>query len=207
MPAPKSVVLASGNRGKLAEFAQLLAPWAVQVHSQSEFVEYGADETGTTFLENALLKARHAARAALLPAIADDSGLEVDALNGAPGVFSARYAGESATDEQNNRKLLTELGKTPTQMRTARFRCVLAYVRDANDAEPIIVEGVWEGRLLAQPRGSHGFGYDPLFQPVDAEVTAAELKPEEKNRLSHRGKACRALLEQMQSLGELVARE
>ncbi|HTE42159.1 MAG TPA: RdgB/HAM1 family non-canonical purine NTP pyrophosphatase [Steroidobacteraceae bacterium] len=206
MVGPKSVVLASGNRGKLAEFAQLLAPWAVHVHAQSDFVAEGADETGANFRENALLKARHAARAARMPAIADDSGLEVDALDGAPGVYSARYAGETATDEDNNRKLLASLASIPAPSLTARFRCVLAYVRHADDDSPVIVEGVWEGHVLMQPRGEHGFGYDPLFQPLDAPKSAAELSGAEKNQLSHRGKACGDLLVQLQLHGELAAR-
>ena len=188
------VVLASNNRGKLAEFAQLLAPHRVTLHPQAKFIVTGADETGATFRENALLKARHASQASGLPAIADDSGLEVDALSGAPGVYSARFAGEGASDEENNRKLLSELAEIPAEKRSARFRCVLAYVRSANDAAPLIAEGVWEGRILDQPRGASGFGYDPVFLPTGTALSAAELASEAKNAVSHRGLALRALL-------------
>jgi len=201
-----SVVLASNNRGKLAELTQLLAPWAITVLPQSQFAANGAEETGSTFAENALLKARYAARAANLPAIADDSGLAVDALLGAPGVYSARYAGESATDADNNRKLLAALADTPVQLRTARFHCVLAYVRDADDPQPLIVAGIWEGSILLQPQGDAGFGYDPLFLPLGNDVSAAQLSRDQKNAVSHRGQALRALLNELLARGELIAR-
>ena len=204
MTVPAFLVLASNNRGKLAEFAELLAPYAVTVLPLSNFARDGAEETGATFHDNALLKARHASRLAHLPAIADDSGLEVDALGGAPGVFSARYAGPQATDDDNNRKLLAELLRH--EGRAARFRCVLAYVRAA-DAEPIFAEGVWEGSVLTAPRGTRGFGYDPLFLPVGSDVTAAELSADEKNLLSHRGQAARELTRRLLACGELHARE
>jgi XTP/dITP diphosphohydrolase len=189
-----TMVLASNNSGKLREFAQLFAPYLVTLYPQAKFIAVGADETGATFRDNALLKARHAARASGLPAIADDSGVEVDALNGAPGVYSARFAGEHASDEANNRKLLTELAAIPLEQRTARFQCVLAYVRNADDPAPLIAEGVWEGRILDQPRGVNGFGYDVLFLPHGSMRSVAELASEEKNLTSHRAQALRTLL-------------
>jgi XTP/dITP diphosphohydrolase len=189
-----TIVLASNNSGKLREFAQLLAPYRVTLYPQAKFIAVGADETGATFRDNALLKARHASQASGLAAIADDSGIEVDALAGAPGVFSARFAGEHASDADNNRKLLADLAGVPTDRRTARFRCVLAYVRSATDPVPIVAAGTWEGRVLAAPRGVNGFGYDVLFLPDGMTQTAAELLGEEKNLASHRGQAMRALL-------------
>jgi XTP/dITP diphosphohydrolase len=187
-------VVATGNRGKLAEFAQLFAPFHIELLAQSQFTKQGAEETGATFRENALLKARHAATASGLPAIADDSGLEVDALDGAPGVYSARYAGVDATDADNNAKLLAALVGKSREQRTARFRCVLAFVRNANDPEPIFAEGVWSGCLLNEARGQGGFGYDPLFLPDGLERSSAELTAEEKNQRSHRGQALQALM-------------
>ena len=198
-----SIVLASNNRGKLAEFAALLAPYDVDVLPLSQFAREGAEETGDTFHANALLKARHASRLAGLPAIADDSGLEVDALRGAPGVFSARYAGIGATDADNTRKLLAALHGQ--EHRAARFRSVLAYVRHA-DAIPVYAEGVWEGRVLEAPRGNQGFGYDPLFLPADSASTAAELSAADKNLFSHRGQAARELLRELSASGELRKR-
>jgi XTP/dITP diphosphohydrolase len=155
-------------------------------------------ETGTTFAENALLKARHASAVANLPALADDSGIEVDALNGRPGVYSARYAGEGASDEANLSKILVELRDVPAPRRTARYRCVIAFVTVPADPNPIMATGTWEGILLATPRGLGGFGYDPIFVPAGFNRTAAELPPEEKNSLSHRGQALRALVAQLQ---------
>lgn len=201
-----AVVLATNNRGKLAEFERLLAPHGVIVYPQSKFIATGAEETGATFLANALLKARYAAHAANLPAIADDSGLEVDALDGAPGVYSARYAGENATDEANNEKLLRSLANVPDEGRTGRYRCVLAYVRRADDPAPLIAEGTWEGVILIAPRGEGGFGYDPLFRPSDAGCAVAEMSPEDKNAVSHRGKALRALMRQLIEHREVRAR-
>lgn len=191
------LVLASGNRGKAAELAALLAPLGWELVSQAALGVAEIDETGTTFEANALLKARHAAAATGLPALADDSGLEVDALGGAPGVRSARYAG-SGGDAANLAKLLRELDAVPAAGRTARFRCVLAFVASAADPAPLIARGAWEGRIAREPRGSNGFGYDPVFLvpgPADGdERTAAELSPALKNERSHRGQALRELL-------------
>jgi XTP/dITP diphosphohydrolase len=192
------VVLASNNRGKLAELSALLAPYRIEVLPLSEFTPDSVEETGTTFIDNAVLKARYAAEKSGLPAIADDSGVEVDALNGAPGVYSARYAGEPSNDAANNAKLLADLQAVSNDQRTARFRCVLAFVRDANDAAPIVAVAAWEGHILHAPRGAQGFGYDPLFQPLHSQFSAAELTKEEKNRVSHRALAMRLLLQQLQ---------
>lgn len=181
------VVLASGNAGKLQEFAQMLAGSGIELLPQSEFGVEPAPETAPTFIENALAKARNVCEQTGLPALADDSGLEVDALDGAPGVYSARYAGD-AGDDANNRKLLAALQDMPAGQRTARFRAVLVLLRHASDPAPIIAEGTWEGRIAEAPRGDGGFGYDPLFELEDGR-TSAELPSEEKNRLSHRGRA------------------
>ena len=197
------LVLASGNRGKVSELAAILADFAVEVVAQTELGVVPVEETGTTFAANALLKARHAAAATGAPALADDSGLEVDALGGAPGVYSARYAGESATDEANNARLLADLAGCAVP-RTARYRCVLAFVRHADDPEPLLASGSWEGAIATAPRGSGGFGYDPLFLVAGdpAGRTAALLDPSEKNRLSHRAQALQAL---RAGLGRLLA--
>jgi XTP/dITP diphosphohydrolase len=192
----RRVVLASGNSGKLREFQALLGDRLTLV-AQSEFGIGGVDETGTTFAENALLKARHAAAVAGLPAIADDSGLEVDALGGAPGVRSARYAGEDGDDAANNDKLLRELEGVTGAARRARFRAVVVYIRGADDPQPLVAEGTWEGFVAHAPRGANGFGYDPLFFDGTAQCTSAELDPAEKNRRSHRGKAVRRLREML----------
>jgi XTP/dITP diphosphohydrolase len=191
---PVRVVLASSNRGKLRELAALLAPLGFAVIAQGELGVETPPETGRTFEENALLKARHAAAATGLPALADDSGIEVDAMGGRPGVYSARYAGEGASDADNLQKLLCELRDVPPGKRTARYRCVIAFVKAAADADPTVAHGTWEGTLAAEPRGSGGFGYDPLFVPNGFTRTAAELEPEEKNSVSHRGQALRALV-------------
>ncbi len=191
------IVLASGNAGKLRELAAILTPLGHEVLPQSSFGIETPPETGTTFLENALLKARHAAAGSGLPALADDSGIEVDALGGRPGVYSARYAGEGATDLANLEKLLEELRGTGPEKRTARYRCVIVLAHSASGAEPLIALGTWEGRILTAPRGSGGFGYDPIFQPAGMTVTAAELSAAEKNVRSHRGQALRALVEQL----------
>jgi XTP/dITP diphosphohydrolase len=188
------VVLASANPGKLREFAALLAPLSVELISQRSLGIESAEETGSTFLENALLKARHAARAAQLPALADDSGIEVDALGGRPGVWSARYAGVDASDAANLALLLQELAGVPEARRTARYQCVVAWVASADDAAPLLGQGTWEGRIALAPRGGGGFGYDPAFIPAGDTRTAAELPAEEKNRLSHRANALRALV-------------
>jgi XTP/dITP diphosphohydrolase len=187
------VVLATANPGKLRELQALLADARIEVLPQAQFGITPVAETGHTFTENALLKARHAA--AHLPALADDSGLEVDALGGRPGVLSARYAGADATDAANNAKLLAELRGVPAAQRTARYRCVLVWVRDPRDPAPVICEGVWEGRIAEAPSGEHGFGYDPLFLVGELGITAAQLSPELKNSLSHRGQALRQLLD------------
>lgn len=182
------VVLASGNAGKLREFAAMLADAGIELVPQSDFAVTPPPETAVTFIENALIKARHAARETGLAAIADDSGLEVDALDGAPGVHSARFAGAHGDDRENNARLLGELDGIPPERRTARYRAVLIHLRGADDPAPIVVEGTWEGRIVTAPRGDGGFGYDPLFELPDGR-TAAELPAEEKNLLSHRGKA------------------
>lgn len=196
----KKIVLASGNAGKLREFQQLLAGYGFEVVPQSDFDIASADETGTTFVENAIIKARHACQQTGLPAIADDSGIEVDALNGRPGVYSARYAGAGASDEQNNLKLLRELADVPAAHRTARYHAVLAYMRHADDPTPILCHGTWEGIILTEARGQGGFGYDPLFFVPTHNCASAELDKAEKNRISHRGKAMQELLQKISKL-------
>jgi len=193
--ARPKVVLASGNAGKVREFNQLLGDRHIEVVPQSSFGVPEAEETGLTFVENAILKARNAARHTGLPALADDSGIEVDALNGAPGIYSARYAGAGASDEANLRKLLAALEGVPDAERGARFQCVIAYLRHAEDPTPLICQGTWEGRILTAPRGANGFGYDPVFFVPDEDASSAELPADVKNRLSHRGQALRRLLE------------
>ena len=190
----EQIVLASNNAGKVREINQLLASQEIAVVPQREFGISEAEETGLTFVENAILKARHAARESGLPAIADDSGLEVDALDGAPGIYSARFAGPGCSDTDNNRKLLEALDNVPIPERTGRFQCVLVYMRHADDPTPIICQGTWEGRILAAPQGDNGFGYDPLFLVPEKECSSAELPAEEKNSMSHRGKALQKLL-------------
>jgi XTP/dITP diphosphohydrolase len=193
----KRIVLASNNKGKVREIGQLLADRNLEVVPQSEFNIPDADETGLSFVENAILKARHAASLSGLPAIADDSGLEVDALKGAPGIYSARYAGNDATDAENNRKMLAELAELPDEARTARFQCLMVYMRHAEDPTPLICQGTWEGRILRQPQGENGFGYDPLFLVPEKNCSSAELPAEIKNAMSHRGKALQALLQKL----------
>lgn len=197
MRRPETVVLATGNRGKLAELQAMLAPLGIDVQAQSAFNVPEVEETGLSFVENALLKARNAAIHTQLPAIADDSGLEVAALNGAPGIYSARYAGPDATDADNNAELLANLDGMSAGMRLARFVCVLVYLRHPEDPTPIICEGFWEGRILDAPRGHGGFGYDPLFLIPERNQTSAELAPEVKNRISHRGRAMQLLQERL----------
>ncbi|MEJ2631562.1 MAG: RdgB/HAM1 family non-canonical purine NTP pyrophosphatase [Acidihalobacter sp.] len=191
------IVLATGNLGKVRELGAILADLGVHVLPQSDFGVPEADETGLSFVENAILKARNAAAHTGLPAIADDSGIEVDALNGAPGIYSARYAGADGDDAANNAKLLAALAELPPAARSARFRSVVVFMRHAEDPSPLIAEGAWEGRILDASRGSGGFGYDPLFQVAGRDVSAAELPAEEKNRLSHRGQALRRLLAEL----------
>jgi len=195
------VVLASNNKGKLRELGELLADHHLQVVAQGEFDIPDAVEDGLSFVENAIIKARHAAALSGLPAVADDSGLEVDVLNGEPGIYSARYAGEGGGDEANNRKLLEALAEVPDERRTARFQCVMVFMRHAKDPTPLVCQGSWEGRILRQPQGANGFGYDPLFWVAAENATAAELPAEVKNAQSHRGKALRCLLEQLAARG------
>lgn len=189
-----TIVLASNNPGKVREFNALLADHHIRVVPQSEYGVPEADETGLSFVENAILKARHAALLTGLAAIADDSGLEVDALNGAPGIYSARYAGKGAGDRANLEKLLADLEDVPEQERSARFQCLMVYMRHANDPTPLICQGTWEGRILFAPRGTEGFGYDPVFFVPTHDRASAELPPEVKNALSHRGQALRKLV-------------
>jgi XTP/dITP diphosphohydrolase len=192
------VVLATGNPGKLQELRAMLEPLAIEVVPLSQFTRAAIPETGLTFVENAIIKARQAAQLAQLPAIADDSGLEVDALQGAPGIYSARYAGEHASDEDNLRKLLAALDGRKAAERTARYCCALVYLRWGHDPFPLISQASWEGRIGEVPRGSGGFGYDPIFELPERAMTVAEMPAAEKNRLSHRGQALRGLVAQLQ---------
>jgi XTP/dITP diphosphohydrolase len=194
------IVLATGNRGKLREFTALLAPHALEIVPQSDFAVPEAEETGLTFVENAILKARNASAHTGLPAIADDSGIEVDHLNGAPGIYSARYAGDGGS-AANNRKLLEAMAGVPTPQRTARFQCLLVYLRHADDPTPIVCQGTWEGRILEAETGGGGFGYDPLFQVTETNCGAAELDADHKNAISHRGQALRCLLNALAARG------
>ncbi len=189
------IVLASGNKGKLREFNQVLGEMDVEVVPQSDFNVSDADETGLSFVENAILKARHAAQITGLPALADDSGLEVDALNGAPGIYSARFAGVGSSDADNNAKLLELLKDLPAEKRSARFRCLLVFMRHAEDPTPLICQGTWEGQILTEAQGDNGFGYDPLFLIPELDKASAELPPEQKNKLSHRGQAVAQLID------------
>ncbi|SEQ92427.1 XTP/dITP diphosphohydrolase [Amphritea atlantica] len=190
----RQIVLASGNRGKLKEFNQVLGELGVEVIPQSQFSVPDAEETGLSFVENAIIKARHASQLTGLPALADDSGLEVDLLNGAPGIYSARFAGAGATDAENNQKLLKLLEGTSPEQRTARFRCVLVFMRHAEDPTPLICQGSWEGQILPLPQGDNGFGYDPLFLVPGLDIASAQLPPEQKNKISHRGQAVQQLI-------------
>ena len=193
-------VIASSNHGKLDEFRDLFGDTGFGFHAQSEFGVADADETGATFIENALIKARHAARATGLPALGDDSGLCVDALGGAPGLYSARYSGVHGDAAANIDKLLYALEGVPELQRGAHFYCVLVLLRHADDAQPLVAEGVWEGRILEAPRGSGGFGYDPVFLSPEHACSAAELDPALKNRISHRGRALAVLHERLAAL-------
>jgi len=187
-------VLASSNAGKLREINQLIGGLGMEAVPQSDFDVPDADETGLTFVENAILKARHAAQLSGLPAVADDSGLEVDALDGAPGIYSARFAGVDASDADNVQKLLAELKAVSEDQRTARFQCLMVFIAHAEDPTPLICQGSWEGRILLAPQGENGFGYDPLFWVPGEQCASAELSSEVKNRLSHRGQALQKLL-------------
>jgi len=195
------VVLASNNRGKLRELGELLAGHHTRVLPQAEFDIPEAVEDGLSFVENAIKKARNAARHSGLPAIADDSGLEVDVLDGAPGIYSARYAGDGG-DAANNAKLLRALADVADELRTARFQCVMVYMRHAEDPTPLICQGTWEGTILREPRGENGFGYDPLFFVPGENATAAELPADIKNAQSHRGQALRALVNALDKQGD-----
>jgi XTP/dITP diphosphohydrolase len=196
------LVLASGNAGKLRELGQLLAPLGIEVLAQASLGVPEADEPYPTFVENALAKARHASRITGLPAVADDSGICVDALGGAPGVHSARYAGEPRSDARNNEKLVRMLAGSAD--RRAHYYCVLVLVRGVDDPQPLIADGTWEGSIVDAPRGSGGFGYDPHFFVPELGRTAAELDPAQKNAMSHRGKALRALLARLQDIRALA---
>ncbi len=195
------IVLATGNQGKVNELAHLLAQQNIEIVPQSEFDVPEVAETGTTFVENAIIKARHAAKLTGLPAVADDSGLEVDALHGAPGVYSARYAADitqgKVTDDDNTNKLLAALDDTPDELRSARFHCVLVYMRHENDPTPIICHGVWQGSISREQMGDQGFGYDPVFWQADLNMTSAQLPRELKNTLSHRGQALTKLVAEL----------
>lgn len=206
----RKIVLASSNAGKLNELQQLLQPLGAQLISQATLAIEDAEETGLTFIENAIIKARHASEQSGLPAIADDSGLAVDALAGAPGIYSARYAGVDGDREQrdqaNNHKLLTQLQSVPDAQRSAQFHCVLVYLRHAADPVPIVCHGRWHGRILHTPAGEGGFGYDPLFYVPDLQCSSAQLSAAQKNQISHRARAMQMLLQQLtsQSLSDTV---
>ncbi|GEK15836.1 XTP/dITP diphosphatase [Aliivibrio fischeri] len=187
------IVLATGNQGKVREMADILADFGFDVVAQSEYNVSDVAETGTTFIENAIIKARHAAKETGLPAIADDSGLEVDALNGAPGVYSARYSGEGATDQKNIDKMLMAMEGIPAEKRTARFHCVLVLMKHENDPTPLICHGTWEGHITTEQKGENGFGYDPIFWVSEDNCSSAELEPARKKQLSHRGQALKKL--------------
>lgn len=191
------VVLASSNAGKIKELQDMLADLGVVIIPQQQLSIPDIEETGLCFVENAILKARNAALLSGKPAIADDSGLEVDLLDGQPGIYSARFSGEGATDSSNNQKLLEQLGDAPLEQRSARYQCIIVYMRHAKDPTPIICQGSWEGHIALQPRGDGGFGYDPLFFLKDLDCHAAEMDKVEKNRISHRGKATAQLVEQL----------
>jgi XTP/dITP diphosphohydrolase len=195
------IVLASSNPGKLRELASLLDPLHLALVPQDALGITGVEETGTTFLDNALLKARHAASRAGLAALADDSGIEVDALGGRPGVHSARFAGEGASEGENTALLLAQLTGVPESARGARYQCVLVLVRAADDPAPLIARGTWPGQIALTPRGSGGFGYDPVFVPAGEDRSAAQLPAAEKNAVSHRGLAARALVAELRSRG------
>lgn len=195
----QKVVLATGNAGKVRELADLLGNFGLNVVAQTELGVESAEETGLTFIENAILKARHAAHITGLPAIADDSGLAVDVLGGAPGIYSARYAGLEASDQQNLEKLLATLKNVPDEQRKARFHCVLVYMRHAEDPTPLVCHGSWEGQITREAAGQGGFGYDPIFFVPSEGKTAAELTRDEKRAISHRGQALKLLLEAMKN--------
>lgn len=202
----QTVVLASSNPGKLRELQKLLAPHRYEVVAQSLVAVPDAGETGLSFVENAIIKARHACQHSGLPALADDSGLEVDFLDGAPGIRSARFSGTGATDMRNMDKLLTLMRDVPPASRTARFQCLLVFLRHATDPTPLICQGTWEGRILTAPQGDNGFGYDPIFFAPETNCSAAQLTQEQKNTHSHRGKALAGLLAALTSHSMFTAR-
>ncbi|MFT4806997.1 MAG: XTP/dITP diphosphohydrolase [Arenicella sp.] len=195
----KKIVLASGNKGKVKELAAMLSSLSIEVLPQSDFAVTEVAETGSTFIENAIIKARHAAKHTGLPAIADDSGLAVHALGGEPGVYSARYSGNQATDKTNIAKLLNVMADVPKSKRHAKFLCVLVYMRHADDPMPIICQGEWVGEITTEPQGENGFGYDPVFWVKQQHCSSAQLSPAQKNVLSHRGKALKLMLAQLQN--------
>jgi XTP/dITP diphosphohydrolase len=205
MTGVKQVVLASSNRGKLKEMGEILANIGIELLPQSRFNVPIVDETGLTYVENAILKARMASAVSGLPAIADDSGIEVDVLEGAPGLYSARYAGQSATDQQNLDLLLQNVRATANTRSPARYRCVIVYLPHANHPSPLIAEASWEGSIVNEPRGTHGFGYDPIFLVPGYDCTSAELPPDVKNRISHRGKALQILLHKLEQDSKVSA--
>lgn len=196
----KDIILASSNPGKVSEINRLLSGLDIAIRPQGDYGVEDVEETGLTFVENAILKARNAALHTGMPAIADDSGIEVDALNGAPGIYSARYAGSEASDQDNLDKLLENMQGIPEKERTARFQCLMVFLRHAEDPTPIICQGTWEGRILLSPRGDNGFGYDPVFYVPTHDCSSAELDPDVKNQLSHRGQALRKLAAAMEGI-------
>ncbi|MDT8310569.1 MAG: RdgB/HAM1 family non-canonical purine NTP pyrophosphatase [Methylophaga sp.] len=197
------IVLASGNSGKLREFSQLLSPLGFTLKPQSEFGVSDADETGLSFVENAIIKARHAADITGLPTLADDSGLEIDALHGAPGIYSSRYADANASDADNITKVLDALRDVPETERSARFQCILVFMRHGKDPTPLICQGSWQGQIMTKPVGDGGFGYDPIFWVAETDCSAAELSNDQKHAISHRGKAMRQFLEAFQYVRHL----
>lgn len=197
------IVLASSNEGKLREFSQLLSPLGFTLLPQSEFEVPDAAETGLSFVENAIIKARHAAELTGLPTLADDSGLEIDALHGGPGIYSSRFAGNNATDADNIVKVLDAMRAVPEIERSARYQCILVFMRHAKDPTPLICQGSWQGQILTEPVGEGGFGYDPIFGVAETDCSAAELSNEQKHAISHRGKAMRQFLEAFQYVRHL----
>ncbi len=199
MTTPNTIVLASGNPGKLREFQNMLSHLGLTVAPQSEFDVSNAEETGLTFVENAIIKARHACQATGSPAIADDSGIEVDALDGAPGIYSARFSGPECDDSHNNLKLLDSLKGLAPEKRTARYQCILVFMKHEKDPTPLIAQGSWEGQILESPVGDNGFGYDPIFWVPTHNCSSAQLSKETKNAISHRAIAMKVLLQQIQT--------
>ena len=202
MTEVEKIVIASNNRGKLKEIEVLFAAKSIAIVPQSDFSVSDADETGLSFVENAIIKARHAAEQTKLPAIADDSGIEVDILNGEPGIYSARFAGEGASDEDNLKLLLEKLKQSGETKPIARFQCAMVYLRHANDPTPLIAQGSWQGHIVFEARGTNGFGYDPIFYVPEQRCTSAELKPELKNKISHRAQAMQLLLKKLFNTSE-----